>query len=226
MVSGLQGRRGRHLSGVGPPAARRHPERTAGNRRRGGGDGVGDGRAARVLRSVRGVPGRGWPGHVAIRLPRDRRVAARVRARIGRHDARLGRAGSGRGAPLPARSASRHSSSARRTQRGRAALRAGAGAEPGARSARGGAQSGYWGNWRGAGRLRMLFYWKVLFPALTHALGYLPLRSLTGGGDDVPPCVALEWASWGRDPDYVLSYARRKDGARGYARFTDFFQRR
>ena len=83
-----------------------------------------------------------------------------------------------------------------------------------------GAQSGYWGNWRGAGRLRMLFYWKVLFPALTHALGYLPLRSLTGGGDDVPPCVALEWASWGRDPDYVLSYARRKDGARGYARFT------
>ena len=89
-----------------------------------------------------------------------------------------------------------------------------------------GAQSGYWGNWRGAGRLRMLFYWKVLFPALTHALGYLPLRSLTGGGDDVPPGVALEWASWGRDPDYVLSYARRKDGARAYARFTDFFQRR
>ncbi len=83
-----------------------------------------------------------------------------------------------------------------------------------------GAQSGYWGNWRGAGRLRMLFCWTALFPALTRALGYLPLKRLTGGGEDVPPGVALEWATWGRDPDYVLSYARRKDGARGYAGFT------
>ena len=83
-----------------------------------------------------------------------------------------------------------------------------------------GAQSGYWGNWRGAGRLRMLFCWTALFPALTRALGYLPLKRLTGGGEDVPPGVALEWATWGRDPDYVLSYARRKDEARGYAGFT------
>jgi predicted alpha/beta hydrolase len=83
-----------------------------------------------------------------------------------------------------------------------------------------GAQSGYWGNWSGAGRLRMLFYWTALFPALTRALGYLPLAALTGGGENVPAGVALEWASWGRDPGYVLSYARRKDGARGYAAFT------
>ena len=83
-----------------------------------------------------------------------------------------------------------------------------------------GVQSGYWGNWRGAGRLRMLFCWTALFPALTRALGYLPLKRLTGGGEDVPPGVALEWATWGRDPDYVLSYARRKDEARGYAGFT------
>jgi len=83
-----------------------------------------------------------------------------------------------------------------------------------------GAQSGYWGNWHTWGRLRMLFCWTALFPALTRALGYLPLKRLTGGGEDVPPGVALEWATWGRDPDYVLSYARRKDGARGYAGFT------
>ena len=82
------------------------------------------------------------------------------------------------------------------------------------------AQSGYWRNWPGAGKLRMLFYWTALFPALTRALGYLPLKALTGGGENVPPGVALEWASWGRDPEYVLSYARRKDGARGYAAFT------
>ncbi|HWE24431.1 MAG TPA: alpha/beta fold hydrolase [Myxococcales bacterium] len=83
-----------------------------------------------------------------------------------------------------------------------------------------GAQSGYWRNWKGFGRLRMLFYWTVLFPALTHALGHLPLRRLTGGGENVPPGVALEWSSWGRDPAYVLSYARRKNGAKGYAAFT------
>jgi len=82
-----------------------------------------------------------------------------------------------------------------------------------------GAQSGYWRNWSGLGRLRMLLYWTVVFPGLTRALGYLPLRRLTGGGEDVPPGVALEWSSWGRDPAYVLSYARRKDGAKGYAAF-------
>lgn len=82
-----------------------------------------------------------------------------------------------------------------------------------------GAQSGYWRNWNGLGRLRMLVYWTVLFPGLTRALGYLPLKRLTGGGENVPPGVALEWSSWGRDPAYVLSYARRKDGAKGYAAF-------
>jgi predicted alpha/beta hydrolase len=83
-----------------------------------------------------------------------------------------------------------------------------------------GAQSGYWGNWSGLGRLQMLFYWTVLFPALSRALGYLPLRRLTGGGENVPAGVALEWSSWGRHPDYVLSHARDRDGARGYASFT------
>jgi predicted alpha/beta hydrolase len=82
-----------------------------------------------------------------------------------------------------------------------------------------GAQSGYWRNWRGVGRMRMLFYWTALFPALTRTLGYLPLKRLTGGGENVPPGVALEWATWGRDPDYVMSYARRKDGAKGYQSF-------
>jgi predicted alpha/beta hydrolase len=81
------------------------------------------------------------------------------------------------------------------------------------------AQSGYWRNWSAVGRLRMLFYWTVLFPTLTRALGHLPLKRLTGGGENVPARVALEWCEWGRHPDYVLSYARRKDGARGYHSF-------
>jgi len=54
----------------------------------------------------------------------------------------------------------------------------------------------------------------------TLAEGGVSEKEISERGDDVPPGVALEWASWGRDPDYVLSYARRKDGARGYARFT------
>ena len=70
----------------------------------------------------------------------------------------------------------------------------------------------------------MLLYWTVVFPSLTRALGYLPLKRLTGGGENVPPGVALEWSSWGRDPGYVLKYARHKDGARGYAAFTGRFR--
>jgi len=64
-------------------------------------------------------------------------------------------------------------------------------------------QSGYWRHWSGAGRLGMAVLWYAGVPILTGALGYLPLR-----GSGVPAGVAREWARWGRDPAYVLSYAR------------------
>ncbi len=71
------------------------------------------------------------------------------------------------------------------------------------------AQSGYWRYWSGAGRARMASLWYLVLPPLTHLLGYGPLSKLTGG-QDVPAGVALEWARWGRDPDYIWSYARAR----------------
>jgi hypothetical protein len=50
-------------------------------------------------------------------------------------------------------------------------------------------------------------------PPRSRLLGYLPLSRL-GGGEDVAKGVALEWARWGRDPRYVLSWAEGRPDAR------------
>ena len=71
------------------------------------------------------------------------------------------------------------------------------------------AQSGYWRHWTGAGRARMAVLWHLLLPVLPRLLGYAPLSKLTGG-QDVPAGVAIEWARWGRHPDYIWSYARER----------------
>jgi predicted alpha/beta hydrolase len=39
-------------------------------------------------------------------------------------------------------------------------------------------------------------------PLLTRALGYFPMRRF-GMGEDLPAGVALEWARWGRSPEYL-----------------------
>lgn len=79
------------------------------------------------------------------------------------------------------------------------------------------AQSGYWGHWKGLGRLRVATLWFVLIPVLTRAFGYFPSRWL-GIGDDLPAGVAREWAFWGRHPDYLLGRLPRTDrsGFEGY----------
>ncbi len=74
-----------------------------------------------------------------------------------------------------------------------------------------GAQSGWAGHWDGLGRLTMLGLWYVAVPALVAATGLLPMKTFRQG-EDVPPGVALEWARWGRQRDYVLSYARGREG--------------
>ena len=79
-----------------------------------------------------------------------------------------------------------------------------------------GAQSGYWRHWSGAWRLRIFLLWHALIPGLVPLLGRLPAAVL-GGGEDVPPGVAREWAEWGRRRDYVMSYAAPR-GGRGFAR--------
>lgn len=75
------------------------------------------------------------------------------------------------------------------------------------------AQSGYWRLWPVPTRWRLLLTWHVAIPMVTRAFGYLPMSRL-GGGADVPAGVALEWARWGRDPRYIMSWAEGRPGAR------------
>jgi predicted alpha/beta hydrolase len=66
-----------------------------------------------------------------------------------------------------------------------------------------GAQSGYWGHFAVRQRFHLGFLWYLAFPFLTPMLGYFPGRRL-GLGEDLPAGVALEWARWCRQPDYLM----------------------
>ncbi|MCK6549937.1 alpha/beta hydrolase [Myxococcota bacterium] len=72
-------------------------------------------------------------------------------------------------------------------------------------------QSGHWRHWDGLARVGMFGVWHAVIPAFTLVTGRLPM-SAVGRGEDVPPGVAREWATWGRDREYVLSYAKGLDG--------------
>jgi len=86
------------------------------------------------------------------------------------------------------------------------------------------AQSGYWRHWPGWWRWRTWIFWHFLLPGLSHTVGYFPGR-LAGLGEDLPKGVALDWARWGRRPDYILegdaarreSYARLRLPIRAYS---------
>lgn len=81
-----------------------------------------------------------------------------------------------------------------------------------------GSQMGYWKLWRGWKRLAMWAVWHVGIPASIATLGYVPMKRF-GQGEDLPRGVGEEWARWGRNPEYVLSYARAHGKLDGYARF-------
>jgi predicted alpha/beta hydrolase len=92
-----------------------------------------------------------------------------------------------------------------------------------------GSQSGYWRHWPLAGRLWM---WPVVhfaLPGTAKLLGYFP-GSRLGFGEDLPPGVALEWASWCRHPQYLVGalgaaerYARLRARLWAYAISDDPF---
>jgi len=65
------------------------------------------------------------------------------------------------------------------------------------------AQSGYWGVQGGSEKYRARFAVTVLIPVLTRLFGYFPW-SRFAAGEDLPGGVALEWARWCRNRDYLL----------------------
>jgi predicted alpha/beta hydrolase len=65
------------------------------------------------------------------------------------------------------------------------------------------AQSGYWGVQGGFEKHRARFAVTFLIPVLTRLFGYFPW-SRFAAGEDLPAGVALEWARWCRNRDYLL----------------------
>jgi predicted alpha/beta hydrolase len=92
-----------------------------------------------------------------------------------------------------------------------------------------GSQSGYWGNWPPLAKLWMWPATHVGIDAVTRLCGYFP-GSRLGFGEDLPPGVATEWASWCRHPRYLVgalgaedAYARLRAPLRAYAISDDPF---
>jgi predicted alpha/beta hydrolase len=65
------------------------------------------------------------------------------------------------------------------------------------------AQSGYWGVQGGHERSKVRFIVTFVIPVLSHLVGYFPW-SWFASGTDLPKGVALEWARWCRNPNYLL----------------------
>lgn len=65
------------------------------------------------------------------------------------------------------------------------------------------AQSGYWRLWDAPRKYFMALLWYVLIPTLTRLFSYLPGKNV-GLGEDLPAGVALEWARWGQNPNYIV----------------------
>jgi predicted alpha/beta hydrolase len=63
-------------------------------------------------------------------------------------------------------------------------------------------QSGYWGLQGGWQKLWVCLHMHLSFPLLSYVFGYMPWSRL-GASEDIPKGVALEWARWCRNPDYL-----------------------
>jgi predicted alpha/beta hydrolase len=64
-------------------------------------------------------------------------------------------------------------------------------------------QSGFYGTFRGRGRLLAQLFWFGLLPLATRTFDYLP--GWVGLGADIPRGVAEQWAGWCKSEDYFLS---------------------
>jgi predicted alpha/beta hydrolase len=79
-----------------------------------------------------------------------------------------------------------------------------------------GSQSGYWKHWPLLGRAWTWPATHIGLPVVPRLLGYFP-GSRLGFGEDLPKGVAIEWASWCRNPRYLVGALGVE---REYARFT------
>jgi predicted alpha/beta hydrolase len=73
-------------------------------------------------------------------------------------------------------------------------------------------QSGYWGHWKGGGKLAMAALWNVAIPLAVRVTGRLPMKA-AGQGEDVPAGVGTDWARWGRHKQYFRPTIEQKGGA-------------
>ncbi len=64
-------------------------------------------------------------------------------------------------------------------------------------------QSGYWRLWPWHQRYLMWFFWTIFVPGVTASISFFPAKYF-GLGESLPAGVAFEWASWGRNPKYIL----------------------
>lgn len=66
-------------------------------------------------------------------------------------------------------------------------------------------QTGYWKYFKGIHKAKMLLFWYALIPLLTPIYGYFPAKKLRLF-ESLPKRVVYEWASWGRQPNYLMHF--------------------
>ncbi len=69
---------------------------------------------------------------------------------------------------------------------------------------------GYWGLWDGLDKMKMWFYWHILFPTLSTTFGYLPSKKLSRM-ENLPKGVAIQWSRWGRKPEFLFDEISESD---------------
>ena len=74
-----------------------------------------------------------------------------------------------------------------------------------------GSQVGYWKLFDVPWRWLFAFVMHVAMPGLVRTLGYFPSSRLRAG-EDLPAGVALEWATWCRDPQYYFAHGVSREG--------------
>lgn len=73
-----------------------------------------------------------------------------------------------------------------------------------------GSQSGYWKLWPKKQWPFLIFNWYLFTPLLSHLFQYLPSKKIIGM-ENLPKNVALQWASWCRNPNYLFPFQEQKN---------------